>query len=451
MTARPVVVVIGRPNVGKSTLTNRILRRRLAVVDQQAGVTRDRRQFEAEWNGRMFLLVDTGGWELSPDEPLIAGVRGQTEAAVAAADVVIYLADATTQVTDDDQGIARLLLRSGVAYLFAANKVDGDRQEADLDHLWALGLGAPIPISAQHGRGVGDLLDRLVALLPEEGSTEPPPGIARLAIIGRPNVGKSTLLNKLAGEQRVLVDDQPGTTRDPIDMVVELDGEPFEIVDTAGIRRRARIEDDADFYAVLRARETIASADVALLVIDGPRGVTQQEQRLAEEIAEAGVGLIVLLNKWDAVDEESRAVTEDGVGDRLAFVSWAPVLRMSALTGSRIHRLPKAIRAVLEARRTRIPTPQLNRLIRSWQEAHPPPMRNGKRPRIIYAVQADNNPPRVVLFIRGGELGPDYLRFLENRLRDTFDLTGTPVLIHTRRRHSADQAPPRRRPARHLA
>ncbi len=451
MTALPVVAVVGRPNVGKSTLVNRILRRRLAVVDAQSGVTRDTRQFEAEWSGRAFLLVDTGGWELSPDEPLIAGVRARTEAAAAAADVVVYLADATTQVTDDDQGIARLLLRSGVPYLFAANKVDGERQEADLDHLWALGLGEPIPISAQHGRGVGDFLDALVETLPDEGSVEPRSGIARLAIVGRPNVGKSTLLNRLAGEERVLVDDKPGTTRDPIDLVVDIDGEPFEIVDTAGIRRRTKIDDDADFYAVLRAREAIAAADVALLLVDGTRGVTHQEQRLAEEIAEAGVGLIVLLNKWDAVDDESRALTEDGVGDRLGFVSWAPVLRMSALTGARTHRLPKAIRAVLEARRTRIPTPELNRLVRTWQEAHPPPMRQGRRPRIIYAVQADADPPRVVLFVRGGDLAPEYKRFLEHRLRQTYDLTGTPVLFHTRRRHSAAEAPPRRRPARPVA
>jgi GTP-binding protein len=360
------------------------------------------------------------------------------------------MADATTQVTDDDQGIARLLLRSGVPYLFVANKVDGERQESDLDHLWSLGLGEPIPVSAQHGRGVGDFLDALVDALPEEGSVEPRSGIARLAIVGRPNVGKSTLLNRLAGEQRVLVDDEPGTTRDPIDLVVDIDGEPFEIVDTAGIRRRTRIDDDADFYAVLRAREAFTAADVALLVIDGTRGVTHLEQRLAEEIATAGVGLIVLLNKWDDVDEESRAVTEDGVGDRLGFVAWAPVLRVSALTGSRIHRLPKAIRAVLEARRTRIPTPELNRLVRAWQEAHPPPMRNGKRARVIYAVQADDSPPRIVLFVRGGDLGPDYLRFLENRIRGEYDLTGTPVLIHSRRRHSAAEGP-RRRPAHPVA
>ncbi len=435
MTSLPVVAVIGRPNVGKSTLVNRILRRRLAVVDEKAGVTRDRREFVAEWSGREFLLVDTGGWELSPDEALSVGIRSQAESAVGAADVVVFVADATTEVTDDDQGIARLLLRSEVPYLLAANKVDGERQEESLDHLWSLGLGPPIAVSALHGRGVGDFLDQLVAKLPGEGTGEPPAAMARLAIIGRPNVGKSTLLNKLAGEERVLVSAEPGTTRDPIDMVVELDGEPFQVVDTAGIKRRTKIGEDADYYAMLRAREALQKADVALLVIDGTQGVTHQEQRLAEEIAEAGVGLIVLLNKWDAVDDETRAITEDGVGDRLSFVSWAPVLRVSAKTGSRVHRLPKAVRAVLESRRARIPTPDLNRLVRSWQEAHPPPVRRGKRPRIIYAVQADTEPPRIVLFVRGGELGPDYLRFLENRLRQEYDFVGTPILLHTRRRH----------------
>jgi GTP-binding protein len=434
----PVVAVLGRPNVGKSTLVNRILRRRAAVVDEQAGVTRDRREFTAEWNGRHFLLVDTGGWELNPEQALTMGIREQAEAAVAGADVVVFVADGTAPPIDDDQGVARLLQRSGTPYVFVANKVDGPKQEVDLDHLWALGLGAPVPISALHGRGTGDFLDDLVELLPVDGDGEAPAGDrpARLAIIGRPNVGKSTLLNKLAGEQRVLVSDEPGTTRDPINLVVEMDGEPFEVVDTAGIKRRTKVKDDVEFYAVLRAREALARADVALLMIDGLEGATHQEQRLAEEIADTGVGLVVLLNKWDAVDEEARLRTEDSVGDRLAFVSWAPVLRMSAKTGARTHRLPKAVRLVLENRRRRIPTPELNRLVRSWQQAHPPPLRKGKRPHIVYAVQAETEPPAIVLFLRGGDLGPDYLRFLENRLRDEFDFTGTPVRLVTRRRHA---------------
>ncbi len=448
MSKLPVVVILGRPNVGKSTLVNRILHRRAAVVDEQPGVTRDRREFVAEWNGRDFLVVDTGGWELSPDEELTMGIRSQAEVAVAAADLVVFVADATTQLTDDDQGVAKILQRSDTPYLFVANKVDGERHALDLDHLWSLGLGEPIHVSAKHGRGMGDFLDTLVETLPAEGSADSEDFVASLAIIGRPNVGKSTLLNKLAGEERVLVSEVPGTTRDPINLVIELDGEPFEIIDTAGIKRRTKIKEDVEHYSVLRARDVLKRSDVALLVIDGTQGVTHQEQRLAEEVVDAGVGLIVLLNKWDAVDEESRLRTEDGVADRLAFVSWAPVLRLSARTGSRTHRLPKAIRAVLETRRTRIPTPDLNRLVRKWQEAHPPPMRRGKRPRIIYAVQAATDPPTIVLFVRGGDLEPDYVRFLENRLRNEFDFTGTPIRWYQRRRHNRRPEDVRRQPVR---
>jgi GTP-binding protein len=435
MSRLPVVAVLGRPNVGKSTLVNRILRRKAAVVDEQPGVTRDRREFDAEWSGREFLLIDTGGWELSPGEELTRGIREQAEIAIGGADVVVFVADATSAVMEDDMAVARLLLRSGTPYVFCANKVDGPKQELELDHLWKLGLGAPHPVSALHGRGTGDFLDDLVALLPESDATEQRPHLPRLAIMGRPNVGKSTLLNKLAGEQRVLVSDVPGTTRDPINLVIELDGEPFEIVDTAGIKRRTKIKEDVEFYAVLRAREVLRDTDVALLVIDSLEGATHQEQRLAEEIVAAGAGLIILLNKWDAVDADTRALTEDSVGDRLAFVAWAPVLRLSARTGARTHRIPKAVRLALENRKFRIPTPELNRLVRGWQEAHPPPVRKGKRARIIFAVQAETEPPRIVLFVRGGDLGADYVRFLENRIREEYDFTATPLRVVTRRRH----------------
>ena len=439
MNRLPVVAVLGRPNVGKSTLVNRIIRRKAAVVDKRSGVTRDRREFDAEWSGRDFLLVDTGGWELNPNEELTRGIREQAEIAIGGADVVVFVADATTAVSEDDMAVARLLLRAGTPFVFCANKIDGPKQELDVDHLWKLGLGSPHRLSALHGRGTGDLLDALVDQLPEPVEVEEKPAIPRLAIIGRPNVGKSTLLNKLAGEQRVLVADQPGTTRDPINLVVELDGEPFEIVDTAGIKRRTKIKDDVEFYAVLRAREVLRQADVALLMIDSLDGATHQEQRLAEEIATSGAGLVILLNKWDVVDQDARELTEDSVGDRLAFVSWAPVLRMSAKTGARTHRIPKAIRLALENRRFRIPTPELNRLVRSWQDAHPPPVRKGKRARIIYAVQAETEPARIVLFVRGGDLGPDYLRFIENRLRNEYDFTGTPIRLVTRRRHGRFQ------------
>jgi GTP-binding protein len=440
MSRLPVVVVIGRPNVGKSTLVNRILQRRAAVVDEQPGVTRDRREFDAEWQGNRFLLIDTGGWELNPDEELTMNIREQAEAALSGADVAVFVTDATGEVVDDDQGVARLLLRSGVPFVFAANKVDGPRQEENLDHLWALGLGEPFPVSAQHGRGTGDFLDELVDKLPVfDDEFDDTPRLARLAIVGRPNVGKSTLLNQLAGAERVLVSDVPGTTRDPINMVIELDGEPFEVIDTAGIKRRTKIKDDVEFYAVLRAREVLAGADVALLVVDGKRGATHQEQRLAEEITEAGAGLVVLLNKWDVITDDERAHTEDSVADRLAFVAWAPVLRIAAMTGSRMQRLPAAVHAVLENRRQRIPTADLNRVVRQWQEAHPPPVRKNKRPRIIYVTQTSTEPPSIVLFVRGGDIGDDYLRYLENRLRQEYDFMGTPLSLTTRRRHNRNE------------
>lgn len=436
MSRQPVVVILGRPNVGKSTLVNRIIRRKAAVTNEEAGVTRDRRQFEAEWAGHTFQVVDTGGWEARPEEELVADIREQAEVAVTGADLVVFVADATTEVTDDDVGVARILQKSGVPYLLAANKSDSPAVESELTHLWGLGLGEPIPISALHGRNTGDFLDRIVDELPDEVDGEADPDvIASLAIIGRPNVGKSTLLNRLAGEERVLVSDVPGTTRDPINLVVDIDGEYFEVIDTAGIKRRTRISDDADFYSVLRAHEVIREADVVLFVIDGQRGATHQEQRLAEEIAKSGSGLVLVLNKWDQLEDEERLNTEDSVADRLAFVDWAPVIRMSALTGARTHRLPKLIREVLEHRRRHIPAPEVNRLVRSLQEAHPPPVRKGRRPKILYAVQAETEPPTFILFVRGGELGPDYVRFIENRIREEYDFTGTPIRIRSRNRH----------------
>jgi len=439
MSRLPVVVILGRPNVGKSTLVNRIVRRKAAVVDEQAGVTRDRREFEADWGGRDFIVIDTGGWEARPGEELTADIREQAEIAVGGADVVVFVTDGTADLTDDDVGVARILQHSGVPYVFVANKVDGPGVELDLAHLWSLGLGEPFPVSALHGRNTGEFLERLVAILPDLGEAVADTTIASLAIIGRPNVGKSTLLNRLAGVDRVLVSDVPGTTRDPINLVVELDGEPFEIIDTAGIKRRTKINDDVERYAVMRAREVLSQSDVALMLIDGTRGATHQEQRLAEEIVRSGAGLILVLNKWDIRNEDERLHTEDSVADRLAFVDWAPILRVSAQTGSRLVRLPAAVRMVLENRRRRVSTPELNRLVRSWQEAHPPPVRKNKRPHIIYAVQAETEPPTFILFVRGGDLGSDYLRFIERKLRETFDFTGTPVRIVVRKRQRSDR------------
>lgn len=436
MSTLPVVAVVGRPNVGKSTLVNRIIGSRSAVVEEMAGVTRDRRQFDADWAGRDFIIVDTGGWEVKPDGDLNRSIRQQAEGAVSGADAVIFVVDATTGLTDDDTGVIGILRSAGVPVVVAANKVDDNSLERDTDRLWKLGLGEPIAVSAYHGRGVGDLLDRVIALLPDPPDQDESPEPTRVAIVGRPNSGKSTLLNRLAGEERVIVSDRPGTTRDPIDVDVDIGGVTYRLVDTAGIRRKPQISEDADFYAVLRAREALSRADLAILMVDSTEGVTHQDQRIAAEISEAGVGLVVVLNKWDAIDEEQREITERSLPDRFSFIGWAPVLRMSALTGARVQRVGAALEAVVETRHNRIATGRLNREIREWAAAHPPPVRKGRRPKIHYAVQAGTAPPTFVVFVSGGELGNDYLRFLENKLRSEYDFTGNPIHFVARARSS---------------
>ncbi|HEX2155205.1 MAG TPA: ribosome biogenesis GTPase Der [Acidimicrobiia bacterium] len=435
----PIVAVVGRPNVGKSTLVNRILGRRLAVVEEQPGVTRDRRQFDADWAGRRFLLVDTGGWEVSPRDSIEESIRHQVEAALGSADVVVLVVDATTPAVDEDHEVVEMLRRSGLPVVVAANKVDSAAREADAAELWNLGLGEPVPVSAFHGRGVGDLLDRIVEHFPEHVVDQQDEGIPRLAIVGRPNVGKSTLLNRLVGEDRVIVSARPGTTRDPVDVEVEIDDQPYVLVDTAGIRRKPQITEDADFYAVLRAREALAEADVALLLVDAAEGVTRQDQRIADEAIEAGAALVVLVNKWDTVDAEDQWMLERDIADRLGFLGWAPMLRVSALRGTRLGRLGPAVQAALDSRYRRISTGVLNRMVRAWTAAHPPPVRKGRRPKIHYAVQAAVAPPTIILFVSGGELGEDYLRFVENRLREEADFTGTPIRVVPRLRTRRDK------------
>jgi GTP-binding protein len=430
MTRLPVVAVVGRPNVGKSTLVNRVLGSRSAVVEETPGVTRDRREFQAEWTGRGFLLVDTGGWETRPEDDLSAAVRQQAEAALSAADLVVLVLDATAGVTEDDAGVVAMLRKGSIPVVVAANKVDSAAREAAAAELWGLGLGEPMAISAIHGRGVGELLDRVVEGLPESPPGEVSDGIPRIAVAGRPNVGKSTLINRLARTERVIVSAVPGTTRDPIDLEVRIDHRPFRLVDTAGLRRPPQIKESADYYSVARAREAITRSDVVLLMLDGSEGVSQQDQRIAAELVEAGTGIVVLLNKWDAVVD--REAVQRAVADRLAFIDWAPRLQVSAKTGAGLRRLGETIERVLAARVKRVPTGELNRLIREWAAAHLPPVRAGRRPQLQYAVQAGTSPPTVVLFVSGGELSGDYLRFLEHRLRKVADFTGSPIRILTR-------------------
>lgn len=428
-----VVAVVGRPNVGKSTLINRVIGRREAVVQSEPGVTRDRRIFPATWGDRRFLLVDTGGWEMDPSSPFSGEIRLQAEAAVNGADAVLFVVDGTAALGDDDEGMAAVVKRSGIPVVVAANKIDNPHREMTVSDYWTLGLGEPHPVSAIHGRGVGDLLDRVLQVLPVQ-ETAPRDEPPRIAIVGRPNTGKSTLLNRLCGSQRVIVSNVPGTTRDPVDVDVDLDGVTYRLVDTAGIRRRPKITEDADYYAVLRARDALSRADAALLVVDSLDGATYQDQKIATAAVEAGTAVVVLLNKWDAIDPEQRELTERSVPARLGFISWAPVLRMSALTGARVGRLGAAVEMVLENAEQRVSTGELNRLVADWVAAQPPPPRKGRRCRIRYAVQVGTRPPTIVLFTVGGKLAPEYIRYFERKLREQYDLVGTPVRFVTRRR-----------------
>ena len=430
---KPLIAIVGRPNVGKSTLVNRIVGRRAAVVQEQPGVTRDRRFFDAEWNGRSFTVVDTGGWQRSPDAELVEDICAQAELAIAAADLIVFVVDAQGIITADDAEVARLLRPVRGRVLVAANKADNEATARSSGEFGKLGLGAPAPVSAIHGQGVAELLDDAAARLPAEAEEAGGERIPEVAIIGRPNAGKSTLMNRLTGEERVVVSPVPGTTRDPIDADIEIDGAPYRLIDTAGMRRKPKISEDAEYFSILRARESLRRADAALLVVDALDGVTHQDQRIAEEAEASGAALIVLLNKWDAADSERRERTAAEVGAKLGFAGWAPVLRISALTGARLHRLGPALETVLANRERRIPTPALNLLLAEWTGEHPPPVRKGRRPRILYGVQSRAAPPTLALFVKGGALDSTYLRYLERRARQAYDFMGTPVRVAVRR------------------
>jgi GTPase len=436
----PVVVIVGRPNVGKSTLMNRILGRREAIVEERPGVTRDRKEVEAEWRSRPFRLIDTGGW-LPSGSVLDDKVSRQSEKAIAEADVILFVTDATVGVTEEDSRVAELLQRSSTPVLVVANKVDDANREGATWELLSLGLGDPWPISALHGRGTGDLLDEVVDRLPAwEPEPEQPvvdhadPDAERIfavSIVGRPNVGKSTLFNRLIGDDRSVVHDMPGTTRDAVDTVVETPDGPIRFVDTAGMRRRSRIDEGTEYYSFVRALKAVDASDVALLVIDATEGITHQDQRLAERIDAAGCPVVVLLNKWETLDAEARTEVMYQVGQRLHFLGESPVLKVSALTGKGVHQLmPSLTRAITEYH-TRVPTRRVNQVLRAAQQAQPAP--GGAR--VLYATQGSADPPTFTLFTNR-ELPQTYLRYLERRLREDLGLDTTPIKLRVRRRSS---------------
>ncbi|MFF2008650.1 ribosome biogenesis GTPase Der [Streptomyces sp. NPDC058195] len=429
----PVLAVVGRPNVGKSTLVNRIIGRREAVVEDKPGVTRDRVTYEAEWAGRRFKVVDTGGWEqdvLGID----ASVAAQAEYAIEASDAVVFVVDSTVGATDTDEAVVKLLRRAGKPVVLCANKVDGQSGEADATALWALGLGEPHPVSSLHGRGTGDLLDAVLEVLPEAPAQRfgtAVGGPRRIALIGRPNVGKSSLLNKVANEDRVVVNELAGTTRDPVDELIELGGITWKFIDTAGIRRRVHLQEGADYYASLRTAAAVEKAEVAVVLIDASESVSVQDQRIITMAVEAGRALVIAYNKWDKLDEERRYYLEREIETELAQVAWAPRVNVSATTGRHMERLVPAIETALASWETRIPTGRLNAFLGEIVAAHPHPVRGGKQPRILFGTQAGTKPPRFVLFA-SGFLEHGYRRFVERRLREEFGFEGTPIHISVR-------------------
>ena len=452
----PLVVVAGRPNVGKSTLVNRVVGRRIAVTQEKPGVTRDRLELETEWAGRSFVIVDTGGW-IDKGEPLDVKVTAQAERAISQAGVILLVVDASVGITSEDEALARRLLRGDKPVIVVANKVDSARRETEAWEFVSLGLGDPFMVSALHGRGSGDLLDEVVSRLPssdavlarhddaepadDEAALEDEEGnggsadadghrgdrrdseVTAVAIVGRPNVGKSTLFNRLIGEERAVVHDMPGTTRDAIDTLVETPDGAIRFVDTAGMRRKSHSADGTEYFAMVRALRALDQADVALLVIDATEGVTHQDQRLAERVAASGSPIVVLLNKWDQVGREEREKVTFDVGDRLEFLGESPVLKVSALTGLGVHRILKAVSLSVEAYHLRIPTGELNRAMKAIQAAHPAP-----GARIRYAVQGATDPPTITLFA-SRRLPPTYLRYLERSLRERFDIGPTPIKL----------------------
>ena len=427
----PIVAVVGRPNVGKSTLVNRIIGRREAVVEDTPGVTRDRVRYESEWNGVPFIVVDTGGWEQDA-VGMSAQVSAQAEAAINSSDVVIFVVDATVGATDADEQIVRVLRQAKVPVILVANKVDDERAELEATRLWSLGLGEPYTVSALHGRGSGDLLDVVLAAFPEDGSGQARPrGPHRVALLGKPNVGKSSLLNALTGEKRAVVDSVAGTTVDPVDELVVMEDEEWILVDTAGIRRKSKNASGHEYFATLRTKSALDKADVAVVLLDASAPLTEQDLRIISMVVESGRALVIAFNKWDLVDEERRYYLEREIERDLVQVAWAPRINFSAKTGWHKDRLVPALRSAIAGWETRVPTGRMNAFLAEIVASHPPPVRGGKQPKILFGTQASVAPPVFVLFT-SGFLEAGYRRFVERRFREEFGFVGSPIVINLR-------------------
>jgi len=426
----PIVAILGRPNVGKSTLINRFLGRREAIVEDTPGVTRDRVQYECEWGGRRFIIMDTGGWEAKPDG-ISVQVSAGAEIAMQEADVLAFVVDAQVGALDEDDILVQHLRKAKKPLILIGNKVDGEREESEAHGLWSLGLGEPYFVSALHGRGSGDLLDYIVAELPEVGGAQTQDGYRKVALIGRPNVGKSSLLNALAGENRSIVDDVAGTTRDPVDELIEFGGSIWRFIDTAGLKKRANQASGTDYYASLRTQTALERCEVAVVVLDASEPITEQDLRVITMVEEAGKAMVIVMNKWDLVDEDRRDQLDREIDRHLDQVEWAQRVNVAAKTGWHRDRLAPALRTALDSWEKRVPTAKLNSFLGALIGATPPPVRGGKQPKVYYATQAGIAPPKFVVFSNGW-IEASYRRFIERRLREEFSFPGTPVQVAIR-------------------
>ncbi len=440
----PVVAVVGRPNVGKSTLFNRFLGHRAAIVDDRPGVTRDRNFARTDWAGRSFFIVDTGGIIEGSDEPLDRQVKGQAMAAVDEADLILFVVDGKAGVHPLDERLTDILRKSGPPVLVVANKVDNLPRDPGYHDLWRLGLGEPVPVSAISGKGSGDLLDRVVEMLPDQEETEPEPEDLRIAVIGKPNVGKSSFVNRLFGEDRAVVSEVPGTTRDPVDATLRYHGRNLVFVDTAGLRRQSRVSEAVEYYSTLRTERVVRDADVCLVLVDSADGIHQQDLKILENAWEAGCGVVLALNKWDLVDKEDfpASTVERDLRNLSPLLRWVPITFISALTGQRVRRTLDLILQVAAERERRIPTHEVNEVLEELFRRQPPPHSRGRSVKLRYGTQADTSPPTFVLFSNlPAEIPDHYIRYLHNGFRRAWTFLGVPLRIRVRSSSSRDRTP----------